>query len=315
MDPIALNVTLNGSILAESSKSILENPLITALIGAFAGAIAAGSIQFIIEEKRFRRQEKAIKIQAHSNLFGCRYRLLQYFHSFFLLNIAARSSQIYAKIIAAGLINFAPAKNLLDKGKVEGAKKYVNKQFISKYEGSPDLSESLMSKEASKKLQLQLGDVEERFWTFIGQIRTSFNDTIIDEFVKEIETAEELIAKFDEEIAIIFAEIEKDVEDDLNSICFDKSNGSKYADYPNKNRDNFVAEKKKKLEEKRDSTIKDAKKKIGILDTKIEDLLKHLENILNDPQYSRDCKLFCSDKRCPLKPPSDKEKIVHDTIA
>ena len=308
MDPIALNVTLNGSILAGTSKSMLENPLITVLIGAFAGAIAAGSIQFIIEERRFRRQEKNIKIQAHSNLLGCKHRLLQYFHSYFLLDIAARSSQIYAKISAVGLIDFIPAREYLLISDKEAAEKYVNEKFNSKCKESPDLSESLRSREASEKLQLQLGDISERFWTILGQIKTSFNDIETDDFVKEIETAEELIGKLDKEITEIFAEIEEKVEEDLKSICLDKNNEYKYTDNPNKNRNEFVAEKLKNLEEKRGSTIQDAKSSIRILDTKIEDLLKHLEHIIKDQQYSRDCKLFCSDKICPLKQPADKKR-------
>jgi hypothetical protein len=46
--------------------------------------------------------------------------------------------------------------------------------------------------------------------------------------------------------------------------------------------------------------------------------LNFLENILNNPQYCRNCKFFCSDKTCPLKPPSieqeAKEKINENTV-
>ena len=225
-----------------------------------------------------------------------------------MLNIAARSSQIYAKISAVGLIDFIQARDYLLISDNEAAEKYVNEKFNSKYEESPDLRESLRSKEASEKLQLQLGDIEERFWTILAQIKTSFNDIETDDFVKEIEIAEESIGKLDKEITEIFAEIEKKVEEDLKSICLDKTNKYKYADNPNKNRNEFVDEKMKNLEEMRDSTIQDAKGSIRILDTKIENLHKHLEHIIKAQQYSKDCKLFCSDKICPFKQPADKKK-------
>jgi hypothetical protein len=47
--------------------------------------------------------------------------------------------------------------------------------------------------------------------------------------------------------------------------------------------------------------------KIDNLDSKIDDLLNYLENLLKNPQYCRDCRLFCSSKTCPLKPPLQEE--------
>lgn len=277
-------------------------------MAALIGAIASGSIQFIIEEEKYRKLVKANQIQAHNNLFGCKNALLQYFHSYFLSNIDARSSLPYAKLYAIGLINFAPAKNCLENGKKDDAHKYINTEFESKYHNSPDLKEALRLRESSEKLVLRIGEAKERFWGIIGQIKILFEDTRIEDLIKDIEKAEETLEALDKDISEIFLEIDQEIKSNLNSICIDKTDKDRYAKDPNENRRDLVDKMIGRLEEEKASAIKNAKEKIDILDSKIDDLLAHLEDVLNNPQYYRKCQLFCSNKICPLKPSSEKKQ-------
>jgi hypothetical protein len=57
-----------------------------------------------------------------------------------------------------------------------------------------------------------------------------------------------------------------------------------------------------KIEKEKETTIKNANDKITFFESEIDNLLDHIENILNNPEYCRDCILFCSSKTCPLEP-------------
>jgi hypothetical protein len=199
-------------------------------VRCLTGAIAAGFLQFAIAYWNNKNLKKSNQIQVHCNLLGCKHALIQYFHSYFLLDIAARSSQPYAKILAVALIDFTPAKKDLESGNEIEANKYVNEEFSSQYHNSPDLKEALRSKESSENLQLKIGDIKERFWICIGQIKTSFEDTRIENFITEIKRAEKALGKFDKDVSITFNNIEHEIKEGLNLILIDKEIEDKYAD-------------------------------------------------------------------------------------
>lgn len=289
---------------AGTSKSWLD--YLSLLLAAFIGAIAAGGIQFWIEYWKNKKSERANQIQIHSTLLGCKHAFLQYLHSYFLLNIAARSSIVHARLIAYKLIDFTIATEYLEEGREEEAYQYVNQELKSKFDGSIDQKEALRSKEGSENLQIQIGNVKERFWKIIGQIKTSFEDTKIENFIKEIKNAEEAIGTFDKDIGKPFNEIDTETNIKIGDVCKDKINKLRYSKNPNKNRDSLIEEQITELNKRKDSMNSESLAKIDILESKIDNLLNYLENILANPKCCRDCNLFCSDKICPLKPSSQE---------
>ena len=295
---IGANVTLTQSWYAGT---------IGIIGGAIFGALLTGVSGIIRDSENAKRKKRDDQIQAHSNLLGCKFSFMQYLHSYFLSNISARSSQPYAKITAVALIDFIPAKERLERNEPEDAHQYINEKFASKYENSVDLEEALRYKERSEKLQLQIGDIKERFWISVGHIKTSFDDTKIQVFIEEILKAEKTLKASENNITNTFRKLEGEFQTGLNQICIDKDIKIKYASNPNGNRDEFVDEMAKELNNKRDITTKDAEEKIKIFESKIDDLLNYLENILKNPHECRNCNLFCSSKICPLKPSSQEE--------
>ena len=184
------------------------------------------------------------------------------------------------------------------------ANQYVNDELESRSYNSDDRKEGLRSREKAENLQLKIGDIEERFWRIIGQIKTLFNDDKIENFVEKIQKAEEELEVFDKDNAKNFNDIDHEIDTEIRAICIDKDDKNKYAENPNINRNLFVDEKIGDLKVKRKSASLEVDTKIEILESKIDDLLNYLENILKNPQYCKDCELFCSSKICPLKPPS-----------
>ncbi len=301
-------INLTGAIGANVT---LIQPWYAGTIGiigaAILGAILAGGIAVYRDQKKDERQSRNDQIQAHCNLLGCKHSFLQYLHTYFLTDIAARSSQPYAKLVAIMPIDFSEIKESLESGKKEDAEKHVNKLFSSEYLQSIDLKESLRSKEQSENLQLQVGNIKERFWKYIGQIKITFKDNKIEDYIKEIERAEKALGTFDSDVSKKFKKIDDKINKGIGKIVIDKEDPNSYADNPNKNRDDFFDEMMKELDEMKVSTTKDAKDRIAILESEIDNLLKHLENVLKNPQFCRDCKLFCSSKICPLKPLSREQ--------
>lgn len=301
--PVALNVTLG---LIDSSKSIWNN--LSLLLAALIGAIAAGSIQFIIAIWNNKKSERSRQMQAHCSLLGCKQVLLQYFYSYFLSSIAARGTQHYAKIMAISAIDFVPAKAHLKCGNEVRAKLYLDKKIASQYDRSYDLKEALRSRERSENLQLQLGDAKERFWKNLGLIKTLFEDAKIENLIRDIEIAEKRLGEFDKEIPKLFNLIDIEMKEGIGSICIDSNLRQKYTDSPNKNRDIFVKSITEKLECEMDTLTKSALSNIEFLESKIDNLLSYIDEILSNKEFCSNCKLFCSSKKCPLDPKSKKDE-------
>jgi hypothetical protein len=257
------------------------------IVAAILGALLAGGVGIYRDIENDKRKKRDDKIQAHCNLLGCKHAFLQYLHSYFLANVAARSSQPYAKLVAIMHIDFVEVKKILESGKKEDAEKYVNILFSSEYLESIDLKESLRSKERSENLQLQIGDVKERFWKFIGQVKIAFEDNRIKDFIKEIEKAEATLGSFYSDVSKDFKKIEDDINTGIGKIIMDQNDMNRYANDPNKNRDDFFDKMVKTLEGMKDSTALDAKVKIENLESKIDDLLTLTLHVVgNNPNPS-----------------------------
>ncbi|VVB62850.1 Uncharacterised protein [uncultured archaeon] len=261
----------------------------------------------MIEIWKHIQLKKAHKIEIHSNLLGSKQALLQYLHSFYLADIEARSSLTYAKLTAFKCVNFTRARDLLKRNEEE-ASKYVNQNFTLQYEGSPDFREALRSRERSEDIALRIGDLRERFYTIIGQVKSSFEDQKIENFVTDIKKAEEILGAFDKDISKALDELDHEIGIEFNSVCIDKSDKKKYkySDYPNIKRDLLFVEKLNKLKTMKKLLNSDAEAKIDILDSKITDLYEHLEKKFVNNWSNRECKIFCSSNICPLKPLSQE---------
>jgi hypothetical protein len=76
------------------------------IVAAIFGALLAGGVEICIDRKKDKRKKRDDQIQAHSNLLGCKHALLQYLKSYFLADVAARSSPLYARLVAIRCIDF-----------------------------------------------------------------------------------------------------------------------------------------------------------------------------------------------------------------
>jgi hypothetical protein len=302
-----MDINLTGQIAATMAEN-LKQPWYSTLTGVLGGIVASLTTLagvWITQKNEAQKKKRTDQLEAHSNLQGCAQTLLQSLRSYFLSNIAARGSQSHAKLTAFALIDLTPAKQYLKDEDTEAARKYINKEFKSELDESVDLKESLRLRARSESLELKIGDVKERFWKYIDQIKTSFNDTRINDFIHEMEKAEAQLAELDDDICNKFSEIENKIHAGFSEVCFDKIAGKKYAaNSPNENRNALIDKMTHEIEKMRRIMGDDARVKISILDSKINDLLNYTNNILDNPTACRDCNLFCSSKTCPLKPPS-----------
>jgi len=278
--------------------------IIVALFGALIGAVATGSFGIYRDFKADERKKRNDQIQSHSNLLGCKFRFMQYLHSYFLADIAARSSQLYAKTAAMATIDFMPGKEYIDQENFNEAHKYINNEFIKRYEKSPDTEESQRYKERAEMLQLQIGDIKERLWILIGYIKILFDDVYMQNYIDEIAGAEKGLKSFENDTANAFRKLDDKFIDDLNNIYRDRLESHRYADNPNKNRDESTDAMEEELRNICKTAEKGTVERIKILDSRITNLLDYLESILNDQQLYNNCNLFCSSNVCPLKPQS-----------
>ena len=228
--------------------------------------------------------DKSNKIQIHSNLLGCKYAYIQYMHSFFNLHITARTSHLHAQLMAIQNTDFRQAKSRLEKGKHEDANIYLNKEFLSNFNNLHDLEEAIRSRERSGDILLRIGDIKERFWIIIGQVKTVFEDKEVLKFIDKIMEAEWALGKLSEDILKPFEELEKDIGEKMNSINID---GNKYSEYPNEKRNSFVKDESKKLVDMNESALKDANAKIFVLNSEIDNLQNYLITSLEKPTKSR----------------------------
>ena len=292
--PIYLNVTINGSLIGPSI-AWWDDPFAVALIGFFAillGAIAAGLFQFYIERLRIKESEKNNRISAHSNLLGCKHVILQYYESYLVSIINAENSLLHSTHIATKGIDFSVVEKILSEKEhlIEEANQYVNEALDSKREKSNDLKEGLRYRQRADELAIQIANTDERFWRIIGQVKTLFPDINVTNLVREIREAESDLDNSGKIINDSFNRIRRDEIIELKLITSIEQ------------RDSWFHEKEQNLRLQVDSSLRDARSKIDNLDSKIDILLNYLENELNNPQCCRECKLFCSNKICPLKP-------------
>ena len=275
----------------------LINP--TSVIGAaIFGALVAGGVAIYRDKIKDERQKRNDQIQAQGNLLGIKHTILQYYESYLVSMINAENSLLHSTHIATKGVDFSVVEKCLNEKEslTEMANQYANRELDSKLEKSIDLKEGLRYRQRVNDLALQIADTDERFWRIIGQVKILFPDINVANLVKEI------------------VEAEKDLDNSgkiINS-SFNKMNRAERIELKlivsNEKRDSWFHEKEQNLKLEVDSSLSVVRIKIDNLDFKIDNLLDYLENELNNPQCSRECKLFCSSEICPLKPQSQEEE-------
>ena len=274
----------------DQSQTISIN-YVTALIGVIITAVVA----LYLDHKKNEKQKRDDKIQAITMLRGRKHTMLQSNASYYSAFIQSENLVCSSKVLAIRYIDYDRIRELRDSDvptEREEAQQYVNREIDLASEKSLFLKEGFRQKERLEKLQQEIAKNEEKFLITIGRIRILFPRAI--ELIKVIEDAEEDLGKLEMEIITSIGTFNRDVEIIPGSGIESNDDRDDWCDEIFKELNSWVTE--------RSTTLRS---KLVILESKIDDLLNYLENELNTP-YCKDCKLFCSDNTCPLRPPSQE---------
>jgi hypothetical protein len=144
----------------------------------------------------------------------------------------------------------------------------------------------------SDDLILEMAKNNQTLWETMGLIRFLFTPSIeLDVHLKEVE---QILTSTQPRIAVIESEFKTVEGKDVDSL-----KNETYRD--------FNALISEHIDKPMENLAKYLKQEVDAEAAKIRVLWTNSENILKNPQYCRDCKLFCSTKTCPLKPPSQEE--------
>jgi hypothetical protein len=263
------------------------------IAGAIFGAIIAGGITLYRDSQNDKKQKRDAQIRAISNLRGRKHTMLQskasYYSAFFeSLNLSAS-----AKIISTRYIDYDSIRSLRESkipGEMEKAQQYVNEKIDSSLRKSLEMKEGLRQKQRYEELQQEMAKNDERFWVTIGHIKTLFPNKRVEELIKTIKNADEELGKLEKEYTEGIEPIRNEINTNPGLI------------ESNLDRKNWVKRILESLDDWVNSQYPTLRSKVDNFDSKIDNLLNYLENELKNPQYCRNCRLFCSDKICPLSP-------------
>jgi hypothetical protein len=272
--------------------------LISGIIGAIIGALATGVFEIYRDQKKDERQKRDDQIRATNTLRGRKSTMLQSHASYYSAFIQAENLSSSAQIESIRYVDYDHILPLRSSGKpneLEEAQQYINHTIASEDRKSLTLKEGLRQKQRYEELQQEIAKHDEQFWTTIGQIKILFPNDKVAELVEIIKSADENLGKLEKEIIESIKPTKSEIDTKPSSI---KLNAEREIWYTKIDRtlDVWVNVK--------DTALRSS---VDFFDSKIEDLLNYSENILKNPQYCRDCNLFCSTKICPLKPPSQEE--------
>jgi len=188
---VALNATLIQPLWIPII-TIFAAPL-SAGIGALAVYYASKGSQdnqVRIEDMKIKKIVLNDKIQAYSNLVGCKYTMSQYHASFLSSANDTERLVLNAKINAIAKIDLNPHKDHLLRKEPEKANHYFNEQFAIKLSQSIDLGEGLRARSRTLELEIKTGEAAERFWRAVGQVMALFADEKTSNIVEDISKAE-----------------------------------------------------------------------------------------------------------------------------
>ena len=282
MDSNLINLT--GIIGANVT---LIQPWYSGIIGLIGGAILGGGFTLYRDYLNNKKHKRDNQIRAVSNLRGRKLTMLQskasYYSAFFQsLNLSASAKTISTRYIDYDSI-YALRKSNMPK-EMEIAQQYVNEKIDSSLRKSLELKEGLRQKQRYEELQQETAKNEERFWVTIGSIKILFPNERVEELIKIIKNADEEFGKLEKEDIEAIGPIRNEINTNPGLI------------ESNLDREKWVKRIMNSLDDWASSKDPALRSKIDNLDSKIDDLLNYLENLLKNPQYCRDCRLFCSSK-------------------
>ncbi|MDQ1255277.1 MAG: hypothetical protein QG646_4556 [Euryarchaeota archaeon] len=171
---------------------------------------------------------------------------------------------------------------------MENAQQYINKIIDEYQDKSAELNEYLRLKQRSEDLQLEIAKSDERFWKTIGRIRILFPNDYVKKYIDDIKKADHELGKFEEEVIDSIDPIRNEIRTRPGSIL------------NNHMRNSWTKDIKSKLEEWSSTQRTTLKSRVDEFDSKIDNLLNYLESCQDT--CCRDCKFFCSNKECPIRP-------------
>jgi len=263
------------------------------IAAAIAGALIGSGFQIYRDNKNIEKQNRDDKIQATSGLQGIKHTMLQSKASYYATFFASESLHSAAHMFAVRGIDYdgIRAKRMISGSReMENAQQYVNNKVDKDLRNSLELKEYLRLKQRSEELQLEIAKNDERFWRTIGKIRILFPNDNVEYFIENIKIADQELGELEKEIIESIYQIKNEINIRPSRIV------------SNVERDTWTARISTKLDEWNSTQRTTLKSRIDTFESKIDDLLNYSENALINPEYCRDCRLFCSDKRCPLSP-------------
>ena len=242
------------------------------LIGAaLFGAIVAGIFTLYRDGQNNKKQKKDDQILAINWLRGVKHTMLQSKASYYSAFFASERLHSTAHMLAIRYIDYDSILHLRKSGipsKMEEAQQYINKQIDVELRKSLELKEYLRQKQRSEELQQEIAKNDERFWRTIGRIRILFPDDRVEYLVNVIKDADHELGKFEKEILEGINPIRNEIETKPGLIKSNDERGiwtEKIANVLNK----WTNTQPPVLESR-----------IEAFDSKIDDLLNHLENEL-----------------------------------
>jgi len=258
---------------------------------AILGALATNAFQIYRDNENDKKQKRDDKIRFTNELRGIKHTMLQSKASYYSAFSASESLHSAAHILAIRIINYDA---ILSKRRYEGspamenAQQHINKIIDEYLEKSPELKEYLRLKQRSEDLQLEIAKSDERFWKVIGRISILFPNDDVKKYINDIKKADYELGKFEEEVIDSIGPIRNEIQIRPGSIS------------DNYMRDSWTTDIKSKLDEWSSTQRTILKSRVDKFDFKIENLLNYLESCQDT--CCRDCKFFCSNKECPIRP-------------
>jgi hypothetical protein len=260
------------------------------IAAAILGALIANGVQIYRDIEKTKKQNKDNKIRTINGLRGVKHTMLQSKASYYSTFSASESILRAAHMLAVHSIDYNSirAQRTISGSHVfENAQQYVNNIIDENLRNSLELKEYFRLKQRAEELQLEIAKNDERFWRIIGRIRILFPNDKVGDFIDNIKNLDQELGKFEEEIIESIDPIRTEISIKPGFIT------------SNAERNAWTRDITIKLGEWNSSQRTTLKSRIDAFDSKIDSFLTYLEDEFNNP-HCRDCRLFCSNKMCPL---------------
>ena len=258
---------------------------------AILGALATNAFQIYRDNEKDKSHKRDERIRFTCELRGIKHTMLQSKASYYCAFFSSEGYYSAAHIAAVRHIDYDKIYHLRkseDSNDMEYARQYVDNIVEEDLRNSPELKEYLRQKQRSEDLQLEIAKNDERFWKTIGWIRILFPNDDVMKYIDDIKNADHELGKFEDEVINSIDPIRNKIQTKPGSIS---NNGA---------RNSWICHIEEELDTWSSTQKPTLKSRIEDFDSKIDNLLNYLEKYQDT--CCRDCKFFCSDKTCPIKP-------------